>query len=668
MIEGVALILCMAWLTTVLPPRSAAAGVICDAKYPGMRDRNCFLIGQGTRAGFMSLAGEKVTPPRFEYVGVWLYGRVWCRRDYYDLMSGYFVDENGVVLNQQPVGDMSDHDFMNPDPAFWKWSFIIVRTNKSSYVYLGRNGEIGSVANPHRQGTVVRYGCIGEKVRFESADGAPLTEPIYDDALSPIRRGCIPVKIGAKWGVVDAEGRTIWPLQLDAIWRNWEADFWNVRKDGLHGAIDGKSGKIVVPIRYQAVGASKHGLIAVKLGGKWGVVNSDIETMIAPEYEEVTIATSDSVWCRKGRWGLYSVRKKRWPLRSLRWLGQGRHSVPERQILPHEYDTVDPLFRNADPNEFWLVTKASGKGVVTSKGRVALAPEFHDIACYDDGVVIVSRRGKAGEVPTRPKGVYDLLTGECLVPVEHLDFMYSTELRRKSILVRELKFKQKSHKWGLMSLETGKFFLEPVYDSLYVWGKGSVSIMQNESHALCTNTGAPIIPWQSALTLPGYGDFLPRENGSGKFICAGKAGLIHADGSITLPCEYEDVGLLSEGLVPAMQGGRWGYVDIEGEWHIEPRYEAAASFLNGYAAVRYKGKTGFIDRNGETKVDSQYEEVGNVLNGRFPFAVTKGDKKMWGIADFAGNTILPPEYDCVEWVDLEPGETRYYGKPGWLDF
>ena len=68
------------------------------------------------------------------------------------------------------------------------------------------------------------------------------------------------------------------------------------------------------------------------------------------------------------------------------------------------------------------------------------------------------------------------------------------------------------------------------------------------------------------------------------------------------------------------------------------------------------------------KVPFQYKDAGYVYNGRFPAAVEKDSKLLWGVADLDGEVVLPIEYDCVEWVDLMPDTTRYHGRRGWLWF
>ena len=84
--------------------------------------------------------------------------------------------------------------------------------------------------------------------------------------------------------------------------------------------------------------------------------------------------------------------------------------------------------------------------------------------------------------------------------------------------------------------------------------------------------------------------------------------------------------------------------------------------------MRQDGQVGLIDKGGKVRVPFRYADAGYVFERRFPVAVEKDEKRRWGVADLAGNTILPPDYDCVEWIDLAPGTTRYHGNPGWFEY
>ena len=240
------------------------------------------------------------------------------------------------------------------------------------------------------------------------------------------------------------------------------------------------------------------------------------------------------------------------------------------------------------------------------------------------------------------------------------------------------------NKCGLVNVRTQASLLPVTHDKIEKWVGDLYAVRSGKHVGLFTATGEWRLPlaakvcslpspdviydWE-ILLVKGKGRDLPSrlQNNHGPLKAESGVGLIRDDGRIVLPCRYEDVGILSGGLVPARQEGRWGYVKLDGKWVVPPRYEEAGAFHNGFAAVRQDGKVGLIDRRGRIRVPFRYADAGYVRDGRFPAAVEQDGRLLWGIADLEGNTILPHEYDCVEWDDLTPGKNRYYGKRGWSE-
>ena len=80
-------------------------------------------------------------------------------------------------------------------------------------------------------------------------------------------RSC--VELDYKWGVIDKSGKEVIPCKYDFIYDFCEG-LAKVRLDGKYGYID-KSGKEVIPCKYDGAKFVSDGLIGVKRGKKWGV-------------------------------------------------------------------------------------------------------------------------------------------------------------------------------------------------------------------------------------------------------------------------------------------------------------------------------------------------------------------------------------------------------------
>lgn len=702
--------------------------------------RAFFLIGQGELVGFMSRSGELMTPPRFDYAEPYFDAgyMMWCEERDDNQIRGYFANRAGAVINTTPVNDLMEHDFMMPTPSFTApdgFAIVSTITNDAAYVYMGSDGRIGSRADPHRYHPRVRYGIIGDKVRLESPSGVLLIDVLYDDALWA--QGCIPVRIGQKWGFVDEQARPVWPLEFDGIERSWKGYCWIIRQGGLCGAMD-EEGRFLVPVRFEELGAYEHGMLAAKENGKWGAVGKKGRRILAAAYDDIRFANADSVWCRRnGKWGLYSRKGNKllphaydeilfkggssvWCRKEGKW---GLYSSRGVELLPHAYNAVE-LWTSYDDvskwddtfGELWKVTGEGGVGLVDGTGMCHAPCRFEAVIPFVHGKAFARKNGKWGLVgldgvfliepcftqvetspgrpalvaeskeirawPSSPRVVtrWGVVTDDGIVAATTT----FTKVRCLDSPRHDLVVLWIEKKCGLVNVRKLTTLLPIQYDEIEKWIGDLYAVRRGQTVGLVTATGAWRLPLTDKVrSLPSSnkvyewdivrakkeGRDLPSSlrNNHGPVKAESGTGLIRDDGRILLPCRYEDVGIFSEGLVPVKQKGRWGYMTLEGKRVVPPRYEEAGAFLNGFAAVRQDGKVGLIDRRGRIRVPFRYADAGYVREGRFPVAVEQDGKRLWGIADLQGNTILPHEYDCVEWDDLTPGKTRFHGKRGWSE-
>jgi hypothetical protein len=728
-----------------LPLLVLFAALLCQTALGAGQDhlqRGFLRIGQGAHVGFISRSGELLVPPRFGYVNFYFDdgGMMWCE-DFDDHRAGgYFVSRTGVVINTTPVGDLWAYDFICPTPRFTApdgFALVSTITNKEVFFYMGIDGRIGSLADPRKRSPRVQYGMIGGKVRLESSAGVPLTDVLYDDALTTPQEGCIPVRLGNKWGLVDQQARTVWPPMFDGINYNWRGDFWTIHQGGLCGAMD-KDGRFLLSIRFEGFGACTHGKLAAKASGKWGLYSQGGAQLLPHEYDDIRIAEGVSICCRKnGKWGLYSRAGTKllqhaydeilfkggssvWCRKEGRWGLYSRRGV---ELLPHAYHAVEPwisrenVYKWVDTfGELWQVTGEGGVGLVDGTGMCHAPCRFEAVMPFVHGKAFARKNGKWGLVgqdggfliepcytwvktsPGRPalvaedKEIWNWPSSPSVVArwgvvTDDGKVAATTTFTEVGCLGpphHDLVVLWIEKKCGLVNVRKRTLLLPVQYDEIEEWVGDLYAVRSGQTVGLVTATGEWRLPLTAKVrSLPSAdkvyeweierakreGRYLPSplHNNHGPVKAESGVGLIRDDGRIVLACRYEDLGVLSDGLVAAKQKGRWGYVNLDGKWIVPPRYEEAGAFLNGFAAVRQDGKVGLIDRRGRIRVPFRYADAGYVRDGRFPAAVEQDGMRLWGIADLDGNIILPIEYDCVEWYDLTPGKTRFHGKRGWSE-
>lgn len=161
----------------------------------------------------------------------------------------------------------------------------------------------------------------------------------------------------------------------------------------------------------------------------------------------------------------------------------------------------------------------------------------------------------------------------------------------------------------------------------------------------------------------------------------------------------DEIGMYSNGYIPAKEKGKWGFMDPNGkEWQMEPQYdelimdelgrcvaqdvyfarsgskvqlydvdgkqvgdtyEDARPFANGWAAVKKDGKWGFIDASGEVKIDYQFDDA--LSFGQHLAAVQKG--RYWGYINLEGKMVIHANF--LEAKSFSGGSAPVKTADGW---
>ncbi|NLB54957.1 MAG: WG repeat-containing protein [Lentisphaerae bacterium] len=616
-------------------------GAIDSSSLP---DRLCFKVGKDGLLGFIDTSGKIVTQPAYDYCEMdgWRGGYLWVMT-FNKPYSGTFIDRDGVPISDPKFGNLQDLSPGYNNSSFWKgYAWVVLEGGKTAYIDTKAN-----ILPDNNQG--------------------------YPD-----EKGWVIFSEGGKSGYLDRTGKVAIPARYDFA-GSFTEDMAAVRINGRDRLIR-RDGSYVCGADYEFVKSSSMNrcLFWVGINGQIGLAEESgklISDFLFDEFYDGYRVWQGLAFVRKTG-GLWTLLDKK-----------GERLTPPAFI---EFEKI----LGWDEIGYMRVTGEGGVGLVDMRGRFQAPCEFDDVVPFVIGKVFVKKNHKWGLIDEdhvfllEPQfNSVSTLSGQFAI-VNVYEPIESDALGvgnyKWNIVSGEGKLLfpfQKGRAWhsgahndpvtigvgqtrDLFNVWQQEYVLPVIYDKIESWGDGLLAVWKGEYVGLVTVEGKWLVTHE--LMIVGLPAKLCNKFGVIK-ACTGM-GLISDRGEILLPCEFEEIGLLSENLVPAKDDGLWGYVNLEGKWLIKPRFEEAASFLNGYAAVRFNGRTGFINSKGEMKVDFRYEDVGYMLDGRFPFATTVDEKKVWGVADLYGNVNLSPEYDCIEWIDFEPGSTRNHGKPGWHEF
>src|SRR5687768_7218109 len=78
-----------------------------------------------------------------------------------------------------------------------------------------------------------------------------------------------------------------------------------------------------------------------------------------------------------------------------------------------------------------------------------------------------------------------------------------------------------------------------------------------------------------------------------------KKGIVDKNNEIVIPAMYDDIELISDGLVIVKLNNRYGCIDQSGKFIIPLKYESISPFSDGYVRVKLSWKVGIIDQAGK---------------------------------------------------------------------
>ncbi|MBQ3575300.1 MAG: WG repeat-containing protein, partial [Clostridia bacterium] len=364
-----------------------------------------------------------------------------------------------------------------------------------------------------------------------------------------------------------------------------------VKQNNKWGFVD-KSGAPVTECIYTSVGQFVNGFAKVQLDGKWGYINTAGEIIIPCEYEE-----------------------------------------PGKQISAKDRAV-------SDFSEGYVRVISGGLyGFADTNGTIVVPCKYTSAEDFKNGCANVTGDNKDGVLILRESGEIE----------EYFGYDGAQHIGEGIIEVRD-----NSGNYGMVNKD-GETVLPVDYDSTWFFENGYCRVEKNEKFGMVNSAGDLVISCKyKSLSVSGEGYFAARKDK--------KLGLIDAGGNALIPFEYEAIGTLSEDLVPARKDGKYGYLNLQNEWVIPNEYEDARQFVNGAAAVKKDGEILIINAKNEVILKGYSGDA-----ALFPMAYYEGyqypelfsadgiagvekDGK-WGFIDTCGDTIVPFEYDMVNYND-----------------
>ena len=124
----------------------------------------------------------------------------------------------------------------------------------------------------------------------------------------------------------------------------------------------------------------------------------------------------------------------------------------------------------------------------------------------------------------------------------------------------------------------------------------------------------------------------------------GKYGFFDRNGSVVIPCQWEDASNFSEGLALVRKDKcKYGYIDKSGNVVIPCQWNNANSFRDGLACVKdNNGKYGYINKSGDVVIPCQWKDADSFSEG---LALVRNDNGYYGFIDKNGNVVIPCQWN-----------------------
>jgi len=241
---------------------------------------------KGRKWGFINTKGEWVVRPQFEY-------------------AGYFHNGLAKVIVKGKTGYIRQDGTMAIEPRFEEGddffdTITVVRgyfQNKFQNLYINTCGiilweEKFCFAWPFQDGVAEGSTCEfneGDEQLWGAIDanGEYIFTPQFKSPPQFLNKNTVLAQKDSLWGIVSVDGHWIVPPKYNVGYRAWAGDLaWVRAKSDEKWSLIGSNGKVVTAQKFDETDAFYEGLAAVKIGDRYGFIDTTgtVVFTLEPEY------------------------------------------------------------------------------------------------------------------------------------------------------------------------------------------------------------------------------------------------------------------------------------------------------------------------------------------------------------------------------------------------
>jgi WG containing repeat len=474
-----------------------------------------------------------------------------------------------------------------------------------------------------------------------------------------------------RWGFISATGIVIPPQFNDACW--FSEGLAEVKVGDKWGFIN-SVGEMVIPTQFDCTEKFSEGLASVRVGHQWGAIDPTGNLVIPLQFDLLCMFSEGLAIAYTGG----TVRKK-WNDEQLEI-----HKMQLAYVYPNEAEEAAKEYEK-DVNQ--LVIDGGKWGVVDKTGTFVISPRFKSDGQADIEERSMSGRGFKNGILAfyGPNLVYE---GTGLTPppeeeeiepviidVDTIQSLWDKGDRKwRKAYIASLTPQEKAGKFGFINY-AGDIIIEPMWDKVSnEWECGLLGVFNtrdeedNIDEAYLKPSGEIAFVNNSFSFRPFY---------DGMAVAWGNDGLngyLDTNGCLVIDYQFADAQDFSYGLAAVTYGqdfetALYGYINKSGQMVISEQFVSASGFdSNGLAAVEILGgKYGLINRKGQLVLPPKYDYLSAMTdshNDDILYKFREGEERTYGVINSQGNIIIEPIYRRVGFGDgIIEGElegTRYY--------
>ncbi len=337
-------------------------------------------------------------------------------------------------------------------------------------------------------------------------------------------------------------------------------------------------GQIVLAPEYEAIGEFKaYGYSIIQKNGGVGLLNKEIKEVVPTQYDDIKVLDSTLIAVMdRGEWMVIGLQGE-----TILEKGYGKVEVWDAQYLGYT------------ENEKW--------GIKDHHGNTIVEPTFDEVS-YEANTFFLTRKGKK-------LGVLDL-TGRQIIR----EIANEIKLFDDSLL-----FYKKENFWGAVNLN-GQKLIDAKFDSYQKLSQNFIKLISQNQIAIYSKVCKQIVT-------KNYDDYYPFSR---KYMIAKrdrKLGLLDWCGQEVLPPMYDEIQSYDKHLFRVTFNGKWGVVGAKGRQVIPMKYDYIAPLRDQVCVVKSGNEFGIVNFKGEEIVAPQYHRIELEANRAKAYRTVNGQRE-----------------------------------------